>query len=239
MDTVILKLPGFEGPIELLWALVQKNEVNVCDLELSSLIAQMACIIDNTASHLDLGAESMCHASNLLWMKSRALLPKGDVELLPEEDPSNLQVALLQRLVEYCRFKDAASHLTLKEEKAKESFFRPIGNAEGVKRTLGIEHVSLAELAAIFQGVLEKAEEHGGTIEEEEWRVSDKMEMILSQLASHDQIPLEGIFLPEYSKLEIIVFFLAILELMKLNEIRVMRITATQSMVITPYGKRN
>ena len=239
MDTVILKLPGFEGPIELLFALVQKNEIAICDLNLSALIEQMTCVIDQTVSRLDLGAESMCHASNLLWIKSRALLPKEAFQLLPEEDPSNLQLALLERLVEYCRFKDAASYLSLKEEKAKESFPRPFGGAEGVKKPLGIEHVSLAELAAIFQGVLEKAEEHGGTIEEEKWRVADKMEIILSRLANSDQVPLEEIFLPEYSKLEIIVFFLAILELMKLNEIRVMRITATQSMVITPYGKRN
>ena len=234
MDTVTIKLPEFEGPIELLWALVQRNEVNVCNLDLKDLIDQMASALGCSEDHLDMGAESIAHASNLLWIKSRALLPKVEVEAMVAEDPSNLQMAMLQKLVEYCRFKDAASHLSLREEKANESFLRPLTTIEGIKKPLGIEHVSLSELAAVFQGVLDKAKGTLGTIEEEEWRVSDKMQQIRALLESNENIPFESLFSTEYSKLELIVFFLAVLELMKLNEIRVQK--KMNQMVVVPYG---
>lgn len=232
MESVILKLPEFEGPIELLWALVQKNELDICNLGLKAIIEQMAGIVDQ---EIELGAESIGHAGNLLWIKSRALLPRTDVDEEIAEDPADLNKNLLQKLVEYCRFKDAASHLSLREEKAKESFFRPSPLIDGMKKNLGIEHVSLEELAAVFQIVLEKAKETRGVIEEEEWRVSDKMQQILSELKLHSRIAFERLFQAEYTKLEIIVLFLAILELMKISEIRVIREKTTQSMVITPY----
>jgi len=234
MDTVTIKLPEFEGPIELLWALVQKNEVNVCDLDLKELVDQMVRTLGCTEDHLDMGAESIAHASNLLWIKSRMLLPKAEVEAMAAEDPSNLQMAMLQKLVEYCRFKDAASHLSLREEKAKESFLRPFATIEGIKKPLGIEHVSLSELAAVFQGVLDKAKGTLGTIEEEEWRVSDKMKQVRNSLEKLGSIPFETLFSTECTKLELIVLFLAVLELMKLNEIRVQK--KTNQMVVVPYG---
>lgn len=234
MDTVTIKLPEFEGPIELLWALVQKNEVNVCNLDLKNLVEQMVSALGCTEDHLDMGAESIAHASNLLWIKSRTLLPKAEVEAMIAEDPSNLQMAMLQKLVEYCRFKDAASHLSLREEKAKESFLRPYTAIEGIKKPLGIEHVSLSELAAVFQGVLDKAKGTLGTIEEEEWRVSDKMKQVRAALENQGSIPFDILFSAECSKLELIVLFLAVLELMKLNEIRVQK--KTNQMVVVPYG---
>lgn len=237
METVTIKLPEFEGPIELLWALVQKNEVNVCNLDLKILVEQMASALGCFEDHLDLGAESIAHASNLLWIKSRTLLPKADMEEMTADDPANLQMAMLQKLVEYCRFKDAASHLSLREEKAAESFLRPATIIEGLKKPLGIEHVSISELAAVFQCVLEKAKGTLGKIEEEEWRVSDKMREIRTLLKQQEGIPFEILFSTERSKLELIVFFLAVLELMKLNEIRVQK--KMNQMVVVPYGERD
>lgn len=234
MDTVTIKLPEFEGPIELLWALVQKNEVNICNLDLKDLVNQMASALGCSSDHLDMGAESIAHASNLLWIKSRALLPKAEVEAMIAEDPSNLQMAMLQKLVEYCRFKDAATHLSLREEKASESFVRPLTTIEGIKKPLGIEHVSLSELAAVFQCVLDKAKSTLGTIEEEEWRVSDKMQQVRMLLKQNGNILFEALFSSECSKLELIVLFLAVLELMKLNEIRVQK--KMNQMVVVPYG---
>ena len=234
MDTFQIKLPGFEGPIELLWALVQKSEVNVCDLNLNNLVEQIASALSCTSDHLDMGAESIAHASNLLWVKSRTLLPKAEVAAMAEDDPSSLQLAMLQKLVEYCRFKDAASHLSLREEKAKESFLRPFTSIEGIKKPLGIEHVSLSELAAVFQCVLEKAKGGVGVVEEEEWRVSDKMGQIRNALKNAGSIPFETLFSEECTRPELIVLFLAVLELMKLNEIRVQK--KINQMVVVPYG---
>lgn len=230
MDSVIVKLPQFEGPIELLWALIQKNELDICQLGLKVLMEQVANSVED---EIDLGAESIGHVGNLLWIKSRALLPDVSSHEEPLDDDSNEhQNKLLQKLVEYCRFKDAATHLSLREEKTKESFVRPVPLLEGMKRNLGIEHVSLEELAAVFQIILEKAKNVCGIIEEEEWKISDKMEAIRHQLTIQSQISFQSLFQPNYTKIEVIVLFLAVLELMKLNEIRV-----TRNMDVVAYGK--
>lgn len=230
MDSVIVKLPQFEGPIELLWALIQKNELDICQLGLKVLMEQVANSVED---EIDLGAESIGHVGNLLWIKSRALLPDVSSHEEPLDDDSNEhQNKLLQKLVEYCRFKDAATHLSLREEKTKESFVRPVPLLEGMKRNLGIEHVSLEELAAVFQIILEKAKNVCGVIEEEEWKISDKIEAIRHQLTIQSQISFQSLFQPNYTKIEMIVLFLAVLELMKLNEIRVNR-----NMDVVAYGK--
>lgn len=232
MESVVLKLPEFEGPLELLFALVQKKELDICDLELNKLVGQ---IVDNGWGSLDLGAESIGHAGSLLWIKSRALLPKSGDESEIIEGPESLSVALLEKLVEYCRFKDAASHLALREIKEQETFFRPTVVPEGLKKKLGIEHVSLVELAAIFQDVLAKSKTNFGTIREEEWRVSDKIQFLREMLKDEAAIPIEQLFSPDQTKLEVIVLFLAILELMKMSAIRVVKSLETKNIVIVAY----
>lgn len=231
METVTLKLPQFEGPLELLSALVQKDEIDICSLVLKDLMDQIAGILD-----LELGAESLGLAGSLLWIKSRALLPKNECENLPENE-SNEPFILLERLVEYCRFKEAAGLLSLREERAAESFFRPFVSTEGFKKPLGIEHVSLDELAKVFQVVLEKAKEHRGLIEEEEWRIADKIAFIRKEVQACENILFEELFMHESSREELIVLFLAILELMKLGEIRVVK--KASKLMIIPYAKRD
>lgn len=237
MKNLIVKLADFEGPIELAWALIQKNEINISDISLKELIEQIQSALVDKNCHLDLAAESIGHAGNLLWIKSRSLLPKTHVE--NDEDPSVLQVALLEKLVEYCRFKDAAARLSLKEEKTKESFFRPFSISVDTKKSLGLDHVSLFELSSIFQTVIEKAIDIKGVIEEEEWTVGDKMKMLKKALTESGRIPLEDFFTIPYNKLEIIVFFLAILELMKLGELRIIKEPTTRKIELIPHEKRN
>lgn len=217
METITLKLPQFEGPLELLSALVQKEEIDICSLLLKDLMDQIAGKLD-----LEVGAESLGLAGSLLWMKSRALLPKKTCETSFENE-ANEPLMLLEKLVEYCRFKEAAGLLSLKEEKAAESFFRPFLIGESLKKPFGIEHVSLEELAKVFQSLLERSKEYRGVIEEEEWRVSDKLALIRAKVETCKNIFFEELFSLECSKEELIVLFLAILELMKLGEVRVVR----------------
>lgn len=231
MESVTLKLPQFEGPLELLSALVQKDEIDICTLALKDLIDQIAGIHD-----LELGAESLGLAGSLLWIKSRALLPKNEGDACPENEMHEPFI-LLEKLVEYCRFKEAAGQLSLREERSSESFFRPYVSADGFKKPLGIEHVSLEELAKVFQIVLEKAKEHRGLIEEEEWRISDKMASLRNRIQTCENILFEELFSHECSREELIVLFLAVLELMKLGEIRVVR--KASKLVIIPYAKRD
>lgn len=236
MDTLTIKIPQFEGPLELLATLALKAEVEVSGIEIKHLMQQILSKLDFSRSNINISAESMSFATQLLWLKSRSLLPNDELPIEMGEDSSDFRVSYLEHLVEYCLYKEAARHLNTREDKAQESFTRMSSLGEPPKRPLGIEHVSLSEFAVLFQQVLQKAEEKKGTIHEEEYRVSDKLEWIRLELKETKQIPFHQLFSPDYPKLELIVFFLAILELMKLGEILVVKDTNTQVITIISNG---
>lgn len=215
-----LKLPQFEGPLDLLHALVQKEEIDIYSLELHLLVQQILQVA--SSSMLEQGAESMGYAGHLLWVKSKALLPKDEQTECFAEEESDFRLPFFEQLVEYCKFKEAARHLSEREEKAQEAYMRHALHPD-LKKPLGIEHLSLNDLAALFQEVLVKAKDSRGVIEEEEWRVADKIGFLRTSLKDYKKIAFELIFSSDHSKLEMIVLFLAILEMIKLGEIGVMK----------------
>jgi segregation and condensation protein A len=220
MRTIALKLSQFEGPLELLCALVKKEELALSDIEISLIVAQIRQKLDMTLD-LDLGAESISQIGNLLWMKSRSLLPEDASKNLVEDEIPELEISFLEQLVDYCRFKTAAQKLALFEEKASLSYIRQQRLPDSIKKPLGIEHLSLSDFASIFQKVIHTLRADKELIAEEEWRISDKMDFIRNQFKNQKKIPFELLFSLHYPKPELIVFFLAVLELMKLGEIRI------------------
>ena len=149
MKTVSLTLENFQGPLELLYHLIQKRELDICELSLVEIIAHFQEL------PLSLGAEFLGYSASLIWLKSRALLPKE--EDLPEETIEDPGFEIIHHLIDYCRFKQAAKALHAREEKA---FFREVAS-QNPKKPLGIDHISLEELAQLFQklwagGLLEK-----------------------------------------------------------------------------------
>lgn len=232
MSAILLKLPDFEGPLELLYALVQRKEIDISTLSLTDIVDQIQRNLGEKLENLDLSAESISQAGNLLLLKSKALLPIEDAADLVQEDESEFQVALLEKLVEYCRFKEAAKELCSREEKAKESYFRSQEPPLDLKKPLGLEHLCIEDLASIFQGLLAKAKI--GVIDEEKWSVADKMQIIKSVLQNNNPIAFSELASSDCSKLELIVYFLAMLELMKLGIIQVAIHVESKQMMILP-----
>ncbi len=217
--TDIFTLNIFEGPLAFLLHLIQKSEINIQDVPIHDITTQyLDRIKELLCVSVDDGAEFISMTAHLLLMKSKKLLPKHecDEELEEDLDPT---FEIIHKLLEYCHFKETAKELAVREEKQDVFFSRGIVQAPiEAKKRLGIEHLSLEDLASLFENALEKTGSQKGKINEEEWRVSDKIKGIRNLLKDNKKVPFHHLFSSEKSKPELIVNFLALLELMKIGE---------------------
>lgn len=225
MDSLVLKIPQFEGPLELLCTLAQKEEIAIYELDIHAIVLKIKELLSGLAE----GAESIGFAGHLLLLKSRHLLPQE--ELTPEEEQEGLNLSLMENLVEYCRFKEAARDLAMREQQASDTFTRYKFPQGELKKPLGIDHLSLTDLSKIFEHILARAAKGRSTIENEEWQVADKIAWIQKQVEK--TVPFESLFPLTCSKLELIVIFLALLEMMKQGICHVVK----EKNTILVYGK--
>lgn len=247
MKTLDFNIDHFAGPLDLLWQLIQQNEMDIYEVSLHHITKQyISKMRQMTECDLDQGAEFIASMTALLWLKSKTLLPKNDQQESSPEDECDPHFEVIHHLIDYCRFRQAAKELTEREQRQSSFFVRGIEESES-KKNLGIAHLSLNDLALMFRQVLSKAQAHRGTIYEEEWQVEDKISLIRTLLLKQMTIPFEQLFTSEKSREELIVTFLALLELMKTGEVRIAKDHTTQIVsIVQPsileanfYGQRN
>lgn len=217
--------------MDFLLYLIQKNEVDIYNISIQSIIEQYQKYLDSLSELcVESGAEFIGLTSSLMWLKSKMLLPKQNSET--SDETMDAEFAIIHQLIEYCRFKDAAKELSLREEKQSAFFQRGVDNNDiTVSRPLGLENISLQELSQLFQQLLNTATAKGHLVGEE-WSVSDKIIFIRNSLTQKEKLEIKEIFSHNQSRDEIVVSFLAILELMKLGEILVMKEASNQSIFI-------
>lgn len=229
----VFTLDNFEGPLDFLLHLIQKSEIDIYSVQIQNIMDQF---IQRWGQKdelcVDTGAEFIATASTLLLLKSKMLLPKHEQAVNPEEEQLDPRFEIIHKLIEYCRFKEAAKELA-ERERVQGAYYYRGSDVPEIKKPLGVEHLTLDDLASLFRQIVAKAQTHKGTIHEEEWRVSDKIKLIRQLLKEPRKIGFEILFSPERSRTELIVTFLAILELMKMGEIKVIRDVATQQVMIT------
>ncbi len=228
-------LDFFTGPLPLLLQLVQKQEIEIVEIALKILTEQYA----NGEEDIEEGAEFISIVSTMLLLKSRALLPNQEDDLeIPLQEEETSPLSLLPHLIEYCRFKEIAKELHEKEERQSAFYIRGCNFLqEAHKKPLGIEHISLGELGSLFKEILRKSAKRIGVIHEEEWRVSDRLCLLRSQFAELQRVQFEQLFPVSNCREELIVVFLAVLELMKQGEIRIIREVETKTIwVEAVYG---
>lgn len=213
------RLSNYEGTLEFLLHLIQKDEMDIYEVPLNQLIEQFQKI---ERQSLDAGAEFLGNASFLLWLKSKTLLPTHEQEPTPEEMEADPRFEIIHQLLEYCRFKQAAKEMVLLEQKQGNFFVRGSDGLEH-KKPLGVDHLSIDDLATYFQQVLAKANPVKGLIYEEEWKVSDKIEWIQELFLKAAAIPFSLLLNAQMGRLELIVTFLALLELMKMGKVKVVK----------------
>lgn len=220
MEAVTLNLENFEGPVELLYHLVQKKELDIYGVPLLSVVEQF---LSHQPISLEIRADFLgCFSSLLLW-KSRALLPKdGEPEIKEAffEDP---KFEVIYHLIDYCKFKQAAKLLSERQEKCLDSFGRGVTDEVAKNKPLGIDHLSLEDLASLFEGMLAKVSSRTGFLHDEDWKVSDKITELRALMNHKNKIAFEEFFYEDTSKGELVASFLAVLEMMKLGEIYIIK----------------
>lgn len=223
MDKILYKLDTFEGPLDLLLTLIQKNKVNIYDIPIVEITAQYMEAIDGIEeADLDNTSEFLVMASQLLYIKSKMLLPKNEEEE-EEEDPRE---ELARRLIEYQQFKEASKELRKSEFATKYMVFREAEKINFPVQEYDISHEAnelVEAFNSIFQRRLRKAKPEKRAFSQivgrEKVSVDDMVEKICKVLKNSKKVRFESLFKPEDSKPEMIATFLAVLEMIKLNKL--------------------
>ena len=217
-----IKLEFFEGPLDLLLHLIHRNEVGITDIPIALIARQYLETIELMRSlNLDVAGEYLVMAAYLTHIKSRMLLPAHadpDSEEL-EEDPRDELVA---HLLEYKRYKDGAEGLSQLATLDSEVFARePVDDAQDLSLAAQPIEVGLHELIAAMRGILERSENSDLLeLEPERLQVKDKIRDILYCLRSQESVTLESLFEKDRSRLNVLTTFLAVLEIVKLQLVR-------------------
>jgi segregation and condensation protein A len=217
-----VRLEIFEGPLDLLLYLIKKDEVDIHSISIERVTRQYLDYINTfKLLNIDLASEFIVMAANLMYLKSRTLLPRADQP--PEEDAEedDPRWELIRQLVEYKKFKDAAGFLSLREVEQEGRFaHQPEADTQPDDRPAALAEVSIFDLIRAFQKVLRRFEvSHDfGDIIDDRFTVSDKIELLMERFSPGESRRFEELFEAATTKAEVIVTFLALLELMKLNQ---------------------
>lgn len=220
-----VKLEIFEGPLDLLLHLIKKEEVDIYDVSLERITGQYMSYIETfKLLNIDLASEFIVMAANLMYLKSRTLLPRQELPPEEQEDEQDPRLDLIRQLVEYKKFKDAASFLFQKEAEQADIFAHA---AEALDPALApdappepLPDVNIFDLIRAFNKVLTRFEESHelGDIVDDRFTVSDKIDALRELLPPGQGWLFHDLFSGAISKSEVIVTFLAVLELMKMNQ---------------------
>lgn len=218
-----VRLEIFEGPLDLLLHLIKKNEINIYDIPISVITKQYLDYIDLIRSlNLDIGGEFLVMAATLIQIKSRMLLPAIESEDEEEEDPRG---QLVERLLEYKKYREAAGVLG-EREKLWCNIFRRV-QAPSIKDegNFSISDISLFDLIDALQKVMERVPAVSSIeIILDELSVKDKISVILERLNSVESMTFTSLFEAEKTRSNIVVTFLALLELIRLSLVYVQQL---------------
>ena len=228
------RLEGFEGPLDLLLHLIQKNELDIFNIPIAVITEQYLEYLQlMKVLNLDVAGEYLLMASTLLHIKSRMLLPKSSEGEEEEEDP---RAELVRRLLEYQRYKQAAGELEKRPMLDRDVFVRLTpGELEEIPEEEKIE-VNLFELLEAFRKILERARlEAVHEVALEPISVEDKIQEILELLQKENRsTAFHRLFPEQASRRLIIVTLLAILELVKMKRIRIFQLAPFETIRISP-----
>lgn len=229
------KLQAFEGPLDLLLHLIEKNKVSIYDIPIVAITEQyLAYVSGMEQQDMDTMSEFLVMAATLIRIKAKMLLPKEEEE---EEESADPRQELVERLIEYKKYKYAAQELKDMEIDAGHALYKKKNLPKEVEEYQEVidpvdivskMNVDLAKLNAIFNDVIRRMSDKVdpvrskfGKIQKEKISVDDKMKAIREQIRGLSGIHFKSLLLAQAGKFEVVVTFLAILELMKTGYVAV------------------
>ena len=223
--TYKVKLDIFEGPLDLLLYIIKKNELDIFDIPIAKITEQYLEYLEYMRLlDLSIAGEFLVMAATLMHIKSKMLLPPDEMQE-EEEEMEDPRAELVRKLVEYKKFKEAAQDLKTLEEKRKEVYTRGFTDIENIASPDEMFfEVTLFDLISAFSKVLKEVpKEIFQEIIKDEFTVEQKVHDLYHMLVVESEISLNSLFEKAKNKLEIIAFFLAILELIRLKEIMIIQ----------------
>lgn len=240
-----VKLEVFEGPLDLLLHLIDKNKVDIYDIPIVEITNQyMEYIRQMQEKDLNIMSEFLLMAATLLDIKCRMLLPAEVNEDGEEEDP---RAELVEQLLQYKMYKYMSYELKDRQMEGERLMFKESTIPDEVKAYEEpvdldelLDGITLAKLNSIFKDMMKKQQDkidpvHStfGKIEKEEVTVEDKMEYLNQYITSHKKFSFRDLLKKQKSKTQLVVTFLAILEMMKMGTIWVEQENTFDDIIIT------
>ena len=218
-----VKFEVFEGPLDLLLYLIKKEEVDIYEVNLTQLATQFIAYIETMRLlDLELAGEFLVMAATLMYIKSRELLPVDQqVQVEGEDEGEDPRWELIRQLVEYKKFKDAAAQLAVLEARQENVFPRVPGKLEFEPETPRGAEASLFDLLNAVNTVLQRFGQRSDQrdIFEDKWTVSEKIEQLMRVVGERGSLRFSDLFASVTSRSEVVVTFLALLELIRLKQL--------------------
>jgi len=218
---VTVKLERFEGPLDLLLHLIKRDEIDIYDIPIAHITKQYLAYIELMRSlDLEVAGEFLVMAATLMRIKAKMLLPAPAVG--EEEDEGDPREELVQRLVEYRQFKEAAGTLKLKEEERRQMFERGMVPGEDEAGPLPLAPATLFDLLDALNRVMARLpEQNVYEVQAEVFDVEDKMSLIAQMAAERGTVSFVALLARCRIRMEMVVTFIALLELIKLGQVTI------------------
>ena len=225
MEKLSFKLEVFEGPLDLLLFLIQKNKVSIYDIPVSLITEQYMEYLKLMETHdLEISSEFLVMAARLLYIKSKMLLPKHEeLEGEEEEDPRQ---ELILNLVEYKKYKEVSKFFADRKNICDFLYFKQSVNTDEYKINVNAP-MEVDALTKAFEKVMKRFEDKlppskmvfSGMVGREPVSVKSKMKSVAHALKISGQVSFDDLFTEAQSRSEIVAIFLAVLELVRNNEV--------------------
>jgi segregation and condensation protein A len=218
-----VRLEVFEGPLDLLLYLIKRDEVDIHEISIERITRQYLEYLQAFKElNIELAGEFVVMAANLIYLKSRSLLPVDQQppdEDAEEDDP---RWDLIRQLIEYKKFKEAAAELHQRELEQEGIFLREGASGSLVEDPLRLGDVGIFQLINAFQVLIRRvdARQEVQEISSERFSVSEKIDAILQRIGRGASVRFSDLFGTVASRVEVVVTFLALLELIRLKQVR-------------------
>lgn len=234
-SAVTVKLERFEGPLDLLLHLIKRDEIDIFDIPIAHITRQYLAYLELMRQlDLEVSGEFLVMAATLMRIKAKMLLPLPASNA--EEDEGDPREELVQRLIEYRQYKEAAEQLKDKEGFRRLLHARGIVASEDDAGPLPLAKVSLFDLLEALNRVIARrpADAPVYAVQTEGWDIDDKMSLIARTVAEEGRLLFSTLMLHARARMEIIVSFMALLELIKLGQVIIEQDETFAEIVILP-----
>ena len=218
-----VELDQFQGPLDLLLYFIRRDEIDINDIPIAKITAEYLQIVEDMKSmNLSIAGEFILMAATLMRIKSKMLLPRPDLDDLGE--PIDPRTELVQQLIEYKKYKDIADNLSEKWEALSYQHERSVTQSiDDIEEEINyLKEISVFELAKHFKEVMDRAPEiNPYEVDLNTLDLSDKKQFILSSFDGRGILSFEHLLKSCKTKLEVVITFIALLDLVQQFKIAV------------------